>query len=112
VFTNLSDFANQLGSEPCNCHAYGIRLARTPNEDVASAQSKNVLTTMKVGLFNSNPNTPCSFREASYAWDVLGDETLFRDSTVLSMNANQQGDVRPSPKCPPSPLVHVLNCHQ
>ena len=93
TFSNLSDYANQLGEEPCNCHAYNIRLAKNPNEYVLSQKSRTVILSQKIRVFGENAETPCGFREASYAWDVLGDETEFADSTVLSMDANKQGIV-------------------
>ena len=89
---------NQQGSEPCNCHGFGIRLAiNTGSEQIDSKQSKAFATGVG-GLardLTAPADSPCAFRSASFAWDFPGDNSLFVDSTVMSMDANIQGVVHP-----------------
>lgn len=95
---SFNNTKNQLDSEPCNCHGFGIRLAiNTGSEQIDSKQSKAFAT--KVGGLardlTTHADSPCAFRSASFAWDFPGDNSLFKDNTVMSMNANRQGKVHP-----------------
>lgn len=79
----------------CNCHGNGIRLAVT-TEAMDKPGAINFAIKVKAKSFIENAiSSPCEFRTASYAWDFLGDNELYPDSTIMSIPANKQGIVHP-----------------